>query len=68
MKNRTFKTIVALFLMAILAFAFVGCEKDGPAEELGEKVDDAIDDAGDAMEDAADEVEDAIDEAGEGGS
>lgn len=34
-----------------------GCEDKGPAEEAGEKIDEAIDDAGDAIEDAGDEVE-----------
>lgn len=38
-----------------------GCEREGPAERAGEKVDDAVEDAGDAAEDAGDKVEDALD-------
>jgi hypothetical protein len=38
------------------------CEdQDGPAEEIGEAIDDAADETGDSLEDAADEVEDAVD-------
>jgi hypothetical protein len=53
-----------LMSVAILSvgLATTGCqENEGPMEDLGEEVDDAVDDAGDAIEDAADEVEDATD-------
>lgn len=54
-------------LLIVLAFAFgglslatmSGCE-DGPLEEAGESIDDAVDDAGDKLEDAGDEIEDAV--------
>lgn len=56
----------AFLLMTVavlsLGLATTGCQdNDGPAEDLGESIDDAVDDAGDAIEDAADEVEDAAD-------
>ena len=56
----------AFLLMAVgvmsLGLAATGCEdNDGPMEEVGESVDEAIDDAGDALEDAGDAIEDATD-------
>ena len=56
----------AFLLMTVavlsLGLATTGCEdNDGPMEELGESIDEAVDDAGDAIEDAADEMEDATD-------
>lgn len=49
---------------AILAIGlFVGllgaCEDQGPAEEIGEAVDDTADEAGDAVEEAGEEAENA---------
>ena len=41
--------------------AFGGCEKDGPAERAGEKVDEAGRDIKNATEDAANRAEDAAD-------
>ena len=54
--------LIVLFACFGLALGggLVGCEKKGPAEQAGEKLDDAVDDAGDAAEDAADAVEDAV--------
>jgi hypothetical protein len=51
-----------LAVMLIAGFGLAGCEQDGPAENLGERVDDAIDEAGDRAEDVRDELEDAADE------
>ena len=38
------KTIVAL-IMLLLVFSFVGCEKEGPAERAGKKIDKTVEDA-----------------------
>lgn len=51
------------FLMGMIALVFstlllVGCE-EGPMEEAGETVDNAVENAADAVEDAGDKVEDA---------
>lgn len=60
------KSLRSLFLVFCLLFAggglLAGCDNQGPAEETGEAIDDAVDDAGDAMEDAGDEIEDAADD------
>ena len=50
-----------LMLMMMFALPLAACDtNDGPAEEMGEKLDSAAEETGDAMDDAADEVEDAV--------
>lgn len=51
-----------LAVMLIAGFGVAACEQEGPAENLGEQVDDALDEAGDRAEDVGDEIEDAADE------
>ncbi len=52
-----------MLLVAMMAVAITGCEEEGPAEQAGEKVDNAMEDTGDAIEEAGDNVEEAADEA-----
>jgi len=59
--TRTLAMLSAFSLAATPAFVLVGCD-EGPAEEVGESIDDAADDAGDAIDDAADDVDDAVDD------
>ena len=54
-----FKTFVLLLLL-LVTIALTGCEKDGPMENAGEKIDNSIENAGQALEDAGDKVKDAI--------
>ena len=43
---KMFQTVlVGVILCAMLGFAAVGCEKEGPAEQAGKKVDEALDSA-----------------------
>ena len=51
-------------LIAAMAFmAIAACtDKEGPAERLGERVDDAVDEARDRLDDARDEARDAADD------
>ena len=47
----------ALRLVALLGLgiaALSGCDNDGPLEEAGEEIGDAVEDAGDEIEDALD--------------
>ena len=44
--------LAALLLSVSLGMA--ACEEEGPAEQLGEKVDEAVEEAGDAVEKATD--------------
>ena len=54
------KLSVCLFA-AMLAVGINVCEK-GPAENAGEAIDEAIEDAGEAIEDAGEAIEDAVEE------
>ena len=51
-----------LLFCAVTLMPLAACEKKGPMEELGETIDDAVDDAKDAVEEIGDEVEDTADE------
>lgn len=55
----------ALALILFAAIFAYGCEKKGPAEEAGEKIDDAMSEAADKAEEAGDSIQDAAEEAGE---
>ena len=57
------KTTKVVLLAALCALGAVACtERDGPAENLGEQIDDAIDETRDRLEEAGDEVDEAADE------
>lgn len=46
------KTIPMLLLLGMLGLT--ACEEQGPAERLGENIDEAVEEAGDAIEEATD--------------
>ena len=48
----------------ILSLGLAACEQDGPAEDLGERIDNAAEDVQDAANDAGHAVEDAATDAG----
>lgn len=45
-----------LALLATLAFSgmMIGCEEQGPAEQTGEEIDEAMEETGDALDDMID--------------
>jgi len=56
-----------LLLSIVTAFGVAGCDSDdGPAEEMGQALDDTGEDIEDAAEDAGNAVEDACEDAKEG--
>lgn len=58
------RTLWVLLAVAVLVLPMAACEREeGPMEEMGETLDDAVDDAQDKVEDMGDELEDAGDEA-----
>ncbi len=62
MRDKLRAIAIAAFGLSMLA----GCtERDGPAENFGEQIDDAVEDAGDRLEEAGDEVQEAADEVGD---
>ena len=60
------KTTKKLVLAFIAGAAFSACaDNDGPAENIGERIDDAVSEARDRLEDARDEAEDAAEDIGD---
>ncbi len=62
------KFFAVMLMGGLLGTGIVACEKKGPAERAGEKLDDAAKDvkegaekAGDKIENAAEEVKDKVD-------
>ena len=55
------KTIKSMLLVCTLlgVLSITGCEK-GPAEKVGEKIDNAAEKTGDAVKDAGDKAKDAV--------
>jgi maltose-binding protein MalE len=57
------KVLVVLF-SALLLIAFAACEKEGPAERAGKKVDETVEKAQQKMEETGDKVSQQMEEAG----
>jgi hypothetical protein len=51
MKSLLAKILVLCF-SAFLAFTFIGCEKEGPAEKAGKELDQAVESAKEKVEEA----------------
>ena len=47
-----FKKIIILFVLVMIAFVQIGCEKEGTAEKAGKEVDKAFNTAKDTINDA----------------
>ena len=52
-KSRLTVLMLAL-MMALGSVTLAGCENQGPAEEAGENIDEAVEETGDEVEDASD--------------
>jgi len=50
------REVLLLVCGLMLVFSLSSCEKKGPVEKAGEKVDDAIEKAGDNVEKAGDKI------------
>ena len=61
--GNTARTAAVAACAAMLMLGLSACEKKGPAEKAGEKVDHAMDSVKDSGEKAADKVEAAADKA-----
>ncbi|WP_037376192.1 hypothetical protein [Sedimenticola selenatireducens] len=51
--------ISAALVLSALLVALPGCEKQGPAEQAGESIDNAVEKAGDQIEKAGDAIKDS---------
>lgn len=58
LKSLLLSPLLALALIAGSALLLTGCEDQGPAEEAGEAIDEAVEDTVDTVDDAAEELED----------
>lgn len=57
---------ITAMLAGLLLIGLAACtDREGSAEEIGERIDDAAREAGDRLENAADEVEEAVGEVGD---
>lgn len=54
---RIYMSVLSLLLAAMITTA---CERQGPMEEAGEKLDDATEEIGDSIEDACEETKEAL--------
>ncbi len=52
---------IFIMLLTMTTVFISACEKEGPAERAGEKVDEAVEEVGDEVEEAGDELDDAVD-------
>lgn len=59
--NSKLCNVLFALLLALSVGMLAGCQDQGPAEEAGENIDEAVEKAGDEMEEAADEIEDKVD-------
>ncbi len=48
------RLVLGAFLLAV---SLAACEEQGPAEKLGESIDESVEETGEAMQNMADEVE-----------
>ena len=62
---RAIQAFIVVMAGGLLGAGLAGCEQKGPAEQAGEKLDDAAKDLKQGAEKAADKVEDAAKEIGE---
>ncbi len=53
----TIRPIAMIFGTLLLGMVLAACEEEGPAEQLGSKIDEAVEEAGDKVKEAADELE-----------
>lgn len=55
------RSFTAAALMLAAALGMAACEEEGPAEQVGEQIDESAEETGEALEDAGDEVQDSTD-------
>jgi len=54
-----------IMVIAVAFLALAACEKQGPMEKAGEKIDDAVENVKDKTEDVVDDAADKVEEAGD---
>ncbi|MGW8187404.1 MAG: hypothetical protein ACWGNK_09050 [Desulfobacterales bacterium] len=59
----TLRTLMIAVLFGCLSIGVLACEKEGPAEKAGKKVDQTVEKAGDKMQEAGEAVKETAEEA-----
>ena len=62
---RFYKSISSILAISALFFILAGCEKQGSAEKAGEKLDNAVTEAGEKIEEAGEKLDNAVEESSE---
>jgi hypothetical protein len=57
------KELLTALSIALLTFALNGCEREGPAERAGEKIDSAVEKMGEKVEKAGEKVQETAKDA-----
>lgn len=59
---RQMKTLLLMMIIASASISLVGCKEEGPAERLGERIDEAGKDAESAAKEAERDLKKAVDD------
>lgn len=59
------KIVGAGLAIGVLLIALPGCQKEGPAEQAGKEVDQAVEQAGNAVDNATEKVGEQMEKAGD---
>lgn len=65
MKLQLLRTFALSLLVGMMALGLAACEEEGPAEQAGESVDEAMDETGENVDEAMDEAGESVEEMGE---
>ncbi|WP_404381751.1 hypothetical protein [Caenispirillum salinarum] len=58
------KTALTALVLGLTAPVLAACEDEGPAEQLGENIDESVEESGEAMEGAAENMGEQMEETG----
>lgn len=58
-------SLISVLLLSLTFNLISGCDREGPAEKAGEKIDNAAEQIGDKAEDAGEAARDKMQEAGD---
>lgn len=59
----SYKKLLSAIWVALMVMGLAACDKKGPAERAGERIDNATERAGDKIEDAGDKAAEKMDHA-----
>jgi len=57
--------LLNLMMIAMLLFTLAACEKEGPAEKAGKKIDEAVEQAGEKVEETGEAIQEEVEDIGD---